>query len=312
MRAVDLDTYARDMWPRLLLAYRERQSPTRTAPARGRVARARARGRRGRQARARAARSRSSRTAAARACAAARCRSTAASRSTPSACSSCARSHTDELICDVEAGPRRRAVRARARAPRLHVRSLPVVDLLLDRRRLARDPRGRPAVDEVRQGRGPRRRADRRHRARRGDRDRRSQPRAARPELDPAARRQRGHARPDHVGAPARLAGAAAARVPRLRGRRRRRPALEAIRRVLQKGLRPAVVRLYDELDTLMNSFGHHDDEGRRDRGRAARCRRSRPARCPRWPEPAPPQRRRRGRSPDQLRARQGPAARSR
>src|SRR5512140_2308780 len=33
-----------------------------------------------------------------------------------------------------------------------------------------------------------------------------------------------------------------------------------AIRRVLQKGLRPAVVRLYDELDTLMNSMSHHDD----------------------------------------------------
>jgi alkyldihydroxyacetonephosphate synthase len=35
----------------------------------------------------------------------------------------------------------------------------------------------------------------------------------------------------------------------------------EAIRRVLQKGLRPAVVRLYDELDTLINSFGHHEDK---------------------------------------------------
>jgi alkyldihydroxyacetonephosphate synthase len=34
-----------------------------------------------------------------------------------------------------------------------------------------------------------------------------------------------------------------------------------AIRRVLQKGLRPAVVRLYDELDTLMNSLGRHDAE---------------------------------------------------
>jgi alkyldihydroxyacetonephosphate synthase len=34
---------------------------------------------------------------------------------------------------------------------------------------------------------------------------------------------------------------------------------LGAIRRVLQKGLRPAVVRLYDELDTLINSFSHHD-----------------------------------------------------
>jgi len=34
----------------------------------------------------------------------------------------------------------------------------------------------------------------------------------------------------------------------------------EAIRRVLQRGLRPAVIRLYDELDTLMNSLGSHDD----------------------------------------------------
>jgi alkyldihydroxyacetonephosphate synthase len=36
---------------------------------------------------------------------------------------------------------------------------------------------------------------------------------------------------------------------------------VEAIRRVLQRGLRPAVVRLYDELDTLINSFGHHGEE---------------------------------------------------
>jgi alkyldihydroxyacetonephosphate synthase len=35
---------------------------------------------------------------------------------------------------------------------------------------------------------------------------------------------------------------------------------VEAIRRVLQKGLRPSVVRLYDELDTLINSFGSKDD----------------------------------------------------
>ena len=34
-----------------------------------------------------------------------------------------------------------------------------------------------------------------------------------------------------------------------------------AIRRVLQRGLRPAVVRLYDELDTMINSFGSHDEE---------------------------------------------------
>ena len=35
---------------------------------------------------------------------------------------------------------------------------------------------------------------------------------------------------------------------------------LAAIRRVVQKGLRPAVVRLYDELDTLMNALGHADE----------------------------------------------------
>src|SRR5688500_11579512 len=34
-----------------------------------------------------------------------------------------------------------------------------------------------------------------------------------------------------------------------------------AIRRVLQKGLRPAVVRLYDALDTLMNSMSSHEEE---------------------------------------------------
>jgi alkyldihydroxyacetonephosphate synthase len=33
-----------------------------------------------------------------------------------------------------------------------------------------------------------------------------------------------------------------------------------AIRRMMQKGLRPAVVRLYDEMDTLLNTLGHHDD----------------------------------------------------
>ena len=34
-----------------------------------------------------------------------------------------------------------------------------------------------------------------------------------------------------------------------------------AIRRVLQKGLRPAVVRLYDELDTLMSALGHEEEQ---------------------------------------------------
>lgn len=47
---------------------------------------------------------------------------------------------------------------------------------------------------------------------------------------------------------------------------------VEAIRRVLQRGLRPAVVRLYDELDTFINSFGKghlEDNHGATDRAHA-------------------------------------------
>ncbi len=39
---------------------------------------------------------------------------------------------------------------------------------------------------------------------------------------------------------------------------------IEALRRVMQTGLRPAVVRLYDELDTFVNSFGHHEHDPER------------------------------------------------
>ena len=39
----------------------------------------------------------------------------------------------------------------------------------------------------------------------------------------------------------------------------------EGIRRVLQRGLRPAVVRLYDELDTFLNSMGQSRKSGRAD-----------------------------------------------
>ncbi|MGE0549720.1 MAG: FAD-binding oxidoreductase [Kofleriaceae bacterium] len=60
---------------------------------------------------------------------------------------------------------------------------------------------------------------------------------------------------------------------------------VEAIRRILQKGLRPAVVRLYDELDTLMNAFGHHDAEQPREpRGPATDVAFGA---LPAWPEPA-------------------------
>ncbi len=65
---------------------------------------------------------------------------------------------------------------------------------------------------------------------------------------------------------------------------------LEAIRRVMQKGLRPSVVRLYDELDTLINSFGKHDD-GHED---APVVRGPVPAissgALPAWPDPPRPQ----------------------
>ena len=45
----------------------------------------------------------------------------------------------------------------------------------------------------------------------------------------------------------------------------------EALRRVLQRGLRPAVVRLYDELDTFVNSLGggHHEPAHADDPGQA-------------------------------------------
>jgi alkyldihydroxyacetonephosphate synthase len=65
---------------------------------------------------------------------------------------------------------------------------------------------------------------------------------------------------------------------------------LEAIRRVLQKGLRPAVVRLYDELDTLINSMSHHDRDG----GEAQDARAPVPpietGALPAWPDVAAPE----------------------
>ena len=55
---------------------------------------------------------------------------------------------------------------------------------------------------------------------------------------------------------------------------------IEAIRRVLQKGLKPAVVRLYDELDTLINSFSHHEAAGKVTTRSTCRSRPSRRAHC--------------------------------
>ena len=61
---------------------------------------------------------------------------------------------------------------------------------------------------------------------------------------------------------------------------------LHAIRAVLQKGLRPSVVRLYDELDTLMNSLGKSHDE--HDDGQRAPQPPVETGALPAWPGPAP------------------------
>ena len=65
---------------------------------------------------------------------------------------------------------------------------------------------------------------------------------------------------------------------------------VEAIRRVAQKGLRPAVVRLYDELDTLINSFSHHEDGGEHDDATRAPTPPIETGALPAWPVPQPPE----------------------
>ncbi len=71
---------------------------------------------------------------------------------------------------------------------------------------------------------------------------------------------------------------------------------IEALRRVLQRGLRPAVIRLYDELDTLINSFSHKTEQDHhRDDERVAllHSHAPQPSResgaLPTWPNPPPP-----------------------
>jgi alkyldihydroxyacetonephosphate synthase len=64
---------------------------------------------------------------------------------------------------------------------------------------------------------------------------------------------------------------------------------VEAIRRVMQKGLRPAVVRLYDELDTLMNSMSGHHAEHELDADARAPGPADGEGALPILPRPAPP-----------------------
>jgi alkyldihydroxyacetonephosphate synthase len=64
---------------------------------------------------------------------------------------------------------------------------------------------------------------------------------------------------------------------------------VEAIRRILQKGLRPSVIRLYDELDTLINAIGHHEDAPAQNDVHAPAPPIQTGA-LPAWPTPEPPQ----------------------
>jgi alkyldihydroxyacetonephosphate synthase len=63
---------------------------------------------------------------------------------------------------------------------------------------------------------------------------------------------------------------------------------LTAIRRVLQKGLRPAVVRLYDELDTLINALGHPEPAAEVERVEAPPAPPIATGALPAWPGPPP------------------------
>ncbi len=65
---------------------------------------------------------------------------------------------------------------------------------------------------------------------------------------------------------------------------------LEAIRRVMQRGLRPAVVRLYDELDTMLAGGGSHTLGGTTTLGDSMAPEPGPGAGpLPRWPAPPPP-----------------------
>ena len=61
---------------------------------------------------------------------------------------------------------------------------------------------------------------------------------------------------------------------------------VQAIRRVLQRGLRPAVVRLYDELDTLLNSLGSDDEPAGEPDAHRAPVPPIQTGALPAWPDP--------------------------
>ena len=243
--------------------------------------RRRARGRRDRAARARAARSRSCRTAAARACAAARCRCTAASRSTRSGCTQLRAVHGDELICDVEAGLNGERFERELERRGYTFGHFPssiycstVGGWLATRAAGQLSTKYGKVEDRVAgltvvTGRGEVIETDGPNRALRG------------PNWSQLILGSEGTLGIITSRAPARVAGAAAARVPRLRGRRRCTPASRRSGACCRRACGPRCVRLYDELDTLINSFGHHEDDAP-STTRARRCRASRPARCPR------------------------------
>ena len=137
-----------------------------------------------------------------------------------------------------------------ARRARRHRRPLAAVDRPVDRRRLARLPRRRPALAPA-TGRSrtwssastscsPTARAitHRRRAARRG-----------RPRPHPAVRRLRGHARRHHRRPAAAAPGARRPSAARAYAFASFADGLDACRRILQRGATPAVLRLYDAIE---------------------------------------------------------------
>ena len=176
-----------------------------------------------------------------------------ACRSTAASCSTCARStailEIDEISMTVtaQAGRQRPAPRGRAERPRPDASPLPRLGRVGDGRRLHRGAWLGRALHALRQDRGPAAQPARGHAGHRPDRDGGGAAARGGPRADAAVRRVRGHARRDHAARrssscpmPAERRFAAVA-FPSVGA------GIHAIRRTLQAGHRPSVVRMYDE-----------------------------------------------------------------
>ena len=145
-----------------------------------------------------------------------------------------------------------RRAAARARPQR---RPLPAELRHRDRRRLGRLPRRRPVLDALRQDRGHRRRARGRARRRHGRAHRRRAGGRRRARPHPAVHRVRGHARRHHPGVAAGPPGAAGG-PPGGFWFDTFAAGIEACRRILRRGATPAVLRLYDAVESARGHGG--------------------------------------------------------